>query len=58
MMGTLDDLELSELSGALPVMQELERLARGGALLDLLFINKGEPVGDVIISDNLVVTMK
>ena len=41
-MGTLDDLELSELSGALLVMQELERLARGGALLDLLFINKDQ----------------
>lgn len=32
MMGTLDDLETSAFSGALPVIQELEGLAREGAL--------------------------
>ena len=40
------------------LIEVLDRPARDDAQLDLLFINKGEPVGDVIISDNLVVTMK
>lgn len=40
MIRRLGDLEISELSGALSVTQELEGLARGGALLDLLFIYK------------------
>lgn len=42
MTGTLDDLEIPELSGALPMMQELEGLARAGALLDLLFMKKDQ----------------
>lgn len=39
-MGRLDDMDISELSGALPGMQELKGLSSGGALLFLLFINK------------------
>lgn len=41
-MGRLGDLEISGLSGALPVMQKLEGLAREGVLLDLLFVNKDQ----------------